>query len=354
MNRRIFSAKLALGMFIAVSAAGSALAQAPGKPAGAAKPSPAKPAPPAPPAKPSAEPTTKPAIKPLQDPSEIADELHVQAEQAAAKGDWPTARELLRRAWNLKQSYDIAANRGLAAFELKDFAESAEFLDYALAHIPTDHDDAQVAQIQKKFDLARAEIATVRVNVNVEGCDVAVDGTSRGKAPLAVSIYLAPGRHGFEGTAAGYEPAREERAVDKGTQVVVTLTLRKVGDHSEPVPDARLPLWPAFLIGGLGVAGLAAGGGLFAVAGSKGSQATDAIASVPAGGCASDAASCQQIDDLRHQQHTMKSAGVWSLAGGGALLVGGVAYGIAAKVKNDAASVRVSPTAGGLIVEGVF
>jgi hypothetical protein len=151
------------------------------------------------------------------------------------------------------------------------------------------------------------------------------------------------------------------------------MSLTKLGEPPPPPPGTRGgdsaggggPIWPLVIVGGVvGVGALAAGGGLFAVAGSKKSEREDLSASLPDTACAPGNTNeiCAKIVDLTDQESTFSSAGIGLMVVGGVVLVAtGVYLGVAlASDDGDASAgaLQVTPLvgseSGGLLVSGSF
>src|SRR5262249_46035964 len=148
---------------------------------------------------------------------------------------WADAEGFLARAWQKKQSYDIAANLGIAETALRKFRSAAGHLDFALRTFPGNGKPENRALIQETFEKARAEVGALRIRVSVEGAQVFVDGEKVGLAPIDHAVYVDAGQHQVEAALVGYGRAQQSIPASKGGVVDVSLTLiRAEGSASSP------------------------------------------------------------------------------------------------------------------------
>ncbi len=271
-------------------------------------------------------PASAPSPAAEQAVSKRADALHVRGLKLMAQGQAEPARALLLEAYGLKQAYDIAGNLGAIELEMKKYRAAAEHLAQSLRNYPTTGNAGARTDTERRLEQARAEVATVRVTVNVKGATVTVDDAPIGEAPLPHELYVAPGRRLFKASHAGYAPVQVSRALAKGerTEVVLELTATAVSQPSRGQPP---PVWPALLGGGVSVASLLVG--IVFGAGLGPSQEDDADAlraelRATGGGCpgaprCADVATAYADAQLSHNLST-------------GLVVGGAALGVATLV----------------------
>lgn len=292
-------------------------------------------------------PPAKPPVL-VEDPNDMADRLHTEGVAASETGDWPTAYAKLSEAFKLKESYDIAANLGNAALELKKFPEAAERLDWARDRVPTGK-TKQRAQIEERLAKARAEVATVRFNVNAAGADVRVDGKSAGTSPFEKERYFEPGKHQIDASCAGYKPTSESRDLPKGKVTVVELTLLAAKDgapHGGSAPNTRY--WPIVGTGiGLTVVAVAAGGGLMGAAAASGNSADAILAPLKQQygerPCDRVLPECADIKSKRDRHDTLFKASLGAFGAAGLFAVVTVIYAAADRPSTKPQSARLVP-----------
>jgi hypothetical protein len=225
------------------------------------------------------------------------------------------AYEEYKAAWELKKSYDIAANLGNVELQLGMPRDAAEHLAFSLRSysvLGTTPD--QLRRMKKKLAEAQQLIATIRLRVSVDGAEVFVDQRSIGRAPFLYDVYVDPGSRVFEAQLGGFDPVWQTVDAQKGASQTVMLTLlasaappasaapaaraAPAASSSAPLPPPAASSAPVGDRGGakehekslvpglvLGGAGLVAGGigiGMFVAAGSEASQANKLLAQVVA------------------------------------------------------------------------
>lgn len=257
--------------------------------------------------------------------AEQVGQLFDRAQAAFAKGDKQGAYEAYKAAWALQQSYDIAGNLGGVELKLGKHRDAAEHLAFSIEGFPPTGDPAQRAALEKRLAEAIKEVGRVRVQVNVAGAAVTVNGKPAGTSPLRALVFVEPGTVTIAAKRDGYRDEIRPVTVPKGTQQEVALTLT-------PLPVERRSLVPGIVLGSVGGAALVTGIGLFVGAGSKGSSARDLHdAILKAGGsCVAGAgnydARCGDLHSTASGANTMQRAGAALLVVAGAGAVGSVIY----------------------------
>lgn len=133
-----------------------------------------------------------------------------------------------------------------------------------------------------ELEEVEAKMATLKVEVTGPSAPtILIDGEDRTEAALAGSVDLDPGEHRVRVTAEGYEPAEESVVLAEGARdeaVAFALTPLPTPEP-EPVttgPDEVEmedgPLWPAFVLAGVGLAGIGVGAGMGVVAMNRASE----------------------------------------------------------------------------------
>lgn len=187
-----------------------------------------------------------------------AAELYKRATDLYRDHKLPEALKAYRDAWALQQSYDIATNLGAVELDLQKYRDAAEHLSFALRSFPARGKPEERATIEKRLAMAKAEVVTVRVTVNIDKADVALNGKRAGLAPIAEELFADPGTVSVEATLAGYETGKESFEGTKGMSRDVEIKL--VPKRAEE--PSRLPIYIAFGVGGAGLVVGAVTGGL--------------------------------------------------------------------------------------------
>lgn len=139
--------------------------------------------------------------------------------------------------------------------------------------------------------IVRARVASVSLEVDRHGAEVAVDGTPVGLAPLPEMIFVSPGRHVFTAKSAEGRTARQE--IDLSAGQVAGFMLRTVplqgdiigydlasGNAAPPAPGTERS--PALIVAGaaVGVAALGTGIVFHLLANGRASSAADAQSAI--------------------------------------------------------------------------
>jgi tetratricopeptide (TPR) repeat protein len=242
----------------------------------------------------------------------------------------------MRTAWDLAPTYRTAAGLGQVELHLGQFRDAAEHLSYCLRHYPVDGDPAVRAHVEQGLLQAREHVAALRVRVNVEGADVAVDGSAAGKSPLDGLLFVEPGSHTVtasrdgklaKATVEGHVRATEEveLAVLLATEVpVAALTAPPPGEapnDSGTASSTGLPPSSWALIVGGSLTAISLGTSVaFYVKGSNAGDEADALASLipdctnPSGRLA---AACYAANEKYDERNDANRIGLISAIGAG-------------------------------------
>ena len=217
------------------------------------------------------------------DPGKEAEEHYLRGKVLLKNGDVKGAYLEYRASWDLKQSYDIAANLGNLELEQGLPRDAAEHLAFALRTVAVNVPEEKVAAIRGLLDRARRLVGTATVKVNIAGAEILVDGLPVGRSPLSDELFIDPGKRTIEARLSPYVPAKNVVDVVRGGTVPVTLELLLTAPVASGSASA-LPLSTAAPITrprtmipvGVGVAAAAAGLGVgivgIVLAGSKSSE----------------------------------------------------------------------------------
>jgi hypothetical protein len=175
--------------------------------------------------------------------SKNADDLFRKGKDLYKTGSLREAYQAYRGAWELKQSYDIAANLANTELLLGMKREAAEHFAACLWTFAATGSKAQQEVVKKQFEEARKDIGALAVKVSVDGAEVFVDGKSMGRAPLKIEVFVEPGARTVEAKLSGYEPTKQVVQAVKGAATQkVTLTLVEM--KAAPVEPAPKPAEP--------------------------------------------------------------------------------------------------------------
>ena len=271
--------------------------------------------------------------------------LFDQAEAAFAKGDKQGAYEAFKAAWSLQKSYDIAGNLGVVELKLGKYRDAAEHLAFSLDNFPPTGEEAKQKATEKKLAEALTEVGRLHVRViaddgSATGASVTLNGRPIGTVPIAGTLFVEPGATTIAATLAGYNDARNEITVAKGSEQQVTLTLRRRGANV------------GIVVGGAVVTGVGAVTGvvLAVLAGGKGSDANASLAKLMGSGgsnpCQTSVSTCATIhsDLVAHDAFARGTVGAFAAAG--AIGIATLSYALLAPRSSKVTGAKVMPTMG--------
>lgn len=233
----------------------------------------------------------------------------------------------------LKKTHDIASNLGHAELKQQKHREGAEHLALAIRMWPPTSSAEKRAYAEGALAEARKHVGMITVKVSVAGALVAMDGKPVGLSPLEGELYMDPGSHVVEATLAGYELTRQAIDAKAGSTSGVELTLKPKAETGPVVPP-RTPkrsLVPAIVLGGVAVAGVAAGLGLYFGANGKLDDATELAGTIRSqnGTCKEGAqvhALCEDLASAKSTGKVLDGVAIGSFALGGLAAAGAAVY----------------------------
>jgi hypothetical protein len=300
-----------------------------------------------------------------------ADDLVRRGIALGMKDRWTEAEPLLREAWGLKHSYDIAGNLGIAEAALGKHRDAAEHLTFALRTFPTNGKPEHRLLLEQTLAKSRLQVAAVTIRVSVDKADVFVDGKVVGTAPLEDVVFVDPGPRTIEAKLTGYDPASQLIEARKGTSSELTLTLKAPAPPPtatgavEPPPPWRPGTAWAVAGGVVAAAGLGTGLGLTFAGKSKASDANAQLATLQMKGganpcnvraLATDCATLKSANQSADRLSNAAAAGYAVVGVGGALVLTYLLW--PSKKAEPRTGTQVVPLigsgAGGVVLTGSF
>ncbi|WP_170229086.1 PEGA domain-containing protein [Polyangium fumosum] len=283
-------------------------------------------------------------------------EQHFKAGLEQVEGDkWAAAREEFGAAYAADPQPRYLAALIQAEIATGQDRDAAQHLTTILRR--TDLDPKTRAEAEKKLAELAAKLGKTRIQVNIEGAEIRVDGVVVGLSPLQEDIFVDPGQRTFEAKKEGYAPARIVEDVKAGSEPKVGLELRKV-ETGPTVPGGSAGPNKTMVYAGIGVTGglVLVGVGLGVVANNLlYSAASDKEYGI---GCSGRVDCENQYNDLHDTRITLNYVALGAFIGAGVAGVGTLIYALTAKKSDDVAkphaSVMVGPGGGGLMLTGKF
>jgi hypothetical protein len=217
------------------------------------------------------------------DPGKAAEEHYLRGKALLKGGDVKGAYLEYRASWDLKQSYDIAANLGNLELEQGLPRDAAEHLAFALRTVAVGVPEDRVAAIRGLLERARKLVGAATVKVNIAGAEILVDGVAVGRSPLSGEIFVDPGKRTIEARLSPYTPAKKvfdfprAATIPVGLELVLAAPTASASASAAPTAPPVATATPKSMVPvGVGVAAAAAGLGLgivgLVLSGSKGSE----------------------------------------------------------------------------------
>ena len=251
-----------------------------------------------------------------------AEKLFREGHTAAKAGEYEDAYRAYSASWELKKSWDTAAELGNASFHLGKMAEAAQHLSFALHHFPNTGKPEARARIDELLGKARAQVGALRLRVEPPDAKVSVDGIFVGMArDLPAEVYVEPGQRVLWVTGEGRTSDRRTVTAMAGRVDQIRLALGGASPPSSTNPlerdtsaeaDALPPAnhAPALIAGGVALAALGGGIALTVVAADKEGERDDRVEALPEENpCATGSPhqlECDAISDLDSEASTLR------------------------------------------------
>ena len=150
-------------------------------------------------------------------------------------GNYEAARVEFERAYELAPNYRVLYNIGHCYKQLNDYVAALKALERYLAEggeaIPKDRRDLVGTEIAE----LKPRIATVKLVVDVDGAEIAIDDVPVGKSPLTEPLRINPGRRKITATKAGRFPVAKSITVAGSDSVDVSLQLPELPKNDTAV-----------------------------------------------------------------------------------------------------------------------
>lgn len=151
------------------------------------------------------------------------------------QGAYDAALVEMRRAYELSPSFKILYNLGLIHKQLNDHAAALEAFRQYLAEGGKKIDGKRHAEVEKAIKELEPLVATVTVQVDVDGAEITVDDAVVGTSPLKEPILLNAGKRRISAKLTGKPAATRVITVAGSDTVTVKLEL---ADPKAPVATA--------------------------------------------------------------------------------------------------------------------
>jgi hypothetical protein len=187
--------------------------------------------------------------------------------------DYRAAIEQFTLASSLVPSAELWFNIARAHEQLSEYDAAIEHYERYLRDRVDPPDraevEAHIADLRREAEAARlatsrrATTGTLRIQGNVEGANVVLDGRAIGRTPIADTVTLAPGPHRVQVTHSGRMPFEAVVNIEAGVQ---TMAFADLAPLTEYRTTRGTPIF-TWIVGGLGLAAFGTAIAFGAVAG---------------------------------------------------------------------------------------
>lgn len=156
-----------------------------------------------------------------QEEGDRARELLLQGTAAIDAGNFEKAHALLKDAFELMQSYDIAAALGQTELALGQYPEAAMHLTFALRQYPPSLSRRLKTTIAEGLSQAKQHVAELRLTVTPADAEVFINEAGQGAASdLPPELFVAPGKQKIAAQTAQGRAVRDVVAVAGQVQTI--------------------------------------------------------------------------------------------------------------------------------------
>jgi hypothetical protein len=202
--------------------------------------------------------------------------------------DWAGALSLFQQVAAIKLTPQVRFHMGLCEENVGRLA--AALGDYKLAAMEAEQANAAEvgSQVASRLDQLRARIPKVVISrgKGAEYATISLDGVSLGSSSVGSELPVDPGPHNVEAQARGFKPYSQTIQLAEKELKKVQIVLEPAAVVGEPPPEPFVPpgekaeepkksMVVPFVIGGVGIASLAASGVFFILRGSANSKLAD-------------------------------------------------------------------------------
>lgn len=147
-------------------------------------------------------------------------------------------------AYDLSPNWKILYNIGQCSRHVRDHARSVRAFERYLAEGGALVPRGRRAEVERELSEMQPLVGKVEIAVVPDGAEIALDGASQGKSPLAAAVVANAGKRRVTATRPGQPPVSQEVDVPPGGTVKVTLELPAAAAPPPPAPVAPPPRAP--------------------------------------------------------------------------------------------------------------
>jgi hypothetical protein len=317
-----------------------------------------------------------------EESAKLADAYFLRGKALLKEGNIKEAYKQYRASWDLKKSYDIAANLGNIEYELGMPRDAAEHLAFSVRNAAVSVTPGRLDKIKKLLDQAKVLVGAVVVKVSLDGADVLVDGELVGRSPLTDELYVDPGPRVIEARLPGHETEKQTVDCTRSSMQTVSLTLRPIVippddvSSARPIPTSTAPppigggprrlTLPVAVGAGVAAAGIGLGLTSTLLSNARSAEATqlhEEIAGKPENTSACSrtplSTNCEKLHNAYTDKNSFRNLAIIGFATAGVAVLATATYALIpapapATTGQVRAAFSVGPDGGGLMIHGRF
>lgn len=277
---------------------------------------------------------------------ERAQQLFDEGLTALDRNDTTTACVKFRQSMDAEPSVGALLNVAACSAQEGKLARAADEYRRVLSMNESTRDAKRRAAVDAETREAlralqpRVPSVVVHVRPMPSALTVEIDSVPLDRLRLGTAIDLDPGEHQIRVTAPGFEPAQREVQLAESDRNVIEIDLE--ASRAQGTPASGLSIVPGFVLGGVGLAVLAAGGALLGVASSKAGEIEELCGEGAEPPDCDPPSNAAAANDLSETGSMLEIGGWVAIGAGGAALSAGVAL-LIFSLTNQPSDVALAP-----------
>ena len=150
------------------------------------------------------------------------------------------ALESFKKSYKLRPLWAIRFNLGLCYKELGMYTRAKHEFHLFLEEGGSQVKSSMKKQVEQELAQLAGTIAVMKIELNVKGAQISMDGKSIGKSPIDRKVEIDPGLHILSITKSGYEPLEEEFILSKGERKSFKLALTSIEGEEKVIPEDKV------------------------------------------------------------------------------------------------------------------
>jgi PEGA domain-containing protein len=179
----------------------------------------------------------KGADKPAPDQVKKARDLWYRGVDAFRAGNYEEARIAFAECYQIMPKSDVLRNLSISEIQSGHYVSAARHLTQLLAAPQGELPTTVREEATNRLSQAEAQIGQLKINVDVAGAEISIDGAVIGRSPLGGDWYIEPGQHEILISKAGYPIESRQVFALAGVTIPVDVSLETL--RREQAADAK-------------------------------------------------------------------------------------------------------------------